>query len=255
MALMPTSLPELNSLSSLSLNEKRELLQRVREQRLSIERGRRFYSLYPETGPLSRFAYPKHMAFFAAGAQHHERAAMGGNRTGKTNAVAFEAVAHLTGEYPAWWIGRRFSAPVVSWIAGESVRALRDSLQVSLLGEASDIGTGMVPRDLLVGRPTARTGTADAYDTFLVRHKSGGTSRATFKSYDQGREAFQAAKVDVVVLDEEPPQPIYSEALMRTMATQPGEPNGIVMCAFTPLKGLSAVVLSYMPHMHILAAA
>ena len=33
-------------------------------------------SYYPDDGPLRRELYPKHMAFFAAGKQHRERAAI-----------------------------------------------------------------------------------------------------------------------------------------------------------------------------------
>ncbi|MDB5405216.1 MAG: Terminase-like family protein, partial [Rhodospirillales bacterium] len=46
---------------------------------------------------------------------------------------------------------------------------------------------------------------------------------------------------------EEPPMSIYTEGLTRTMATVPGEQNGIVMCTFTPLKGISEVVKAYLP--------
>jgi phage terminase large subunit-like protein len=81
----------------------------------------------------------------------------------------------------------------------------------------------------------------------VVRSAHGGLSRLVLKSYDQGRESFQAAKVDLVQFDEEPPIAIYTEGLTRTMSTGPGEPNGLVICGFTPLRGLSAVVLSFMP--------
>jgi phage terminase large subunit-like protein len=50
-----------------------------------------------------------------------------------------------------------------------------------------------------------------------------------------------------MLFDEEPPLAIYSEGLTRTLSTVPGEPSGLVMCAFTPLKGLTGLVLSYMP--------
>jgi phage terminase large subunit-like protein len=68
-----------------------------------------------------------------------------------------------------------------------------------------------------------------------------------FKSYDQGRESYQASEVDVIVNDEEPPIDVYTEGLTRTMSTVPGKANGIVMCAFTPLKGLSDTVMLYLP--------
>jgi len=41
--------------------------------------------------------------------------------------------------------------------------------------------------------------------------------RYWLKSYDQGRESFQGTEQHVIWLDEEPPLPIYVEALTRTM--------------------------------------
>ena len=53
----------------------------------------RIESFYPETGPLRRELYPRHMEFFAAGARHNERLFLGRNRVGKSEAVgAFECV-------------------------------------------------------------------------------------------------------------------------------------------------------------------
>jgi phage terminase large subunit-like protein len=82
----------------------------------------------------------------------------------------------------------------------------------------------------------------DAIDTVHVRHRSGGTSVLTFRTCESGREAFQAATVHVVWLDEEPTEAIYSEALTRTMTC-----DGVVMCTFTPMLGMSAVAVHFMP--------
>ena len=43
-------------------------------------------------------------------------------------------------------------------------------------------------------------------------------------------------------LDEEPPLDVYGECLIRTATT-----NGIIMLTFTPLSGMSNVVLQFMP--------
>jgi phage terminase large subunit-like protein len=59
-------------------------------------------------------------------------------------------------------------------------------------------------------------------------------------SYDQGRTKWQADTLNGVWLDEEPPEPVYTEALARTAAT-----NGIIMLTFTPLLGMSQVVMRY----------
>lgn len=186
--------------------------------------------------------YPKQLEFLKAGATRRERLLMAANRVGKTETGAFEAACHLTGQYPEWWPGRRFEAPVEMWVCGETSVAVRDVCQAKLCGppgvEAA-FGSGLIPKDALVDKSLAR-GVTDAYDTIQVRHVSGGVSRAGFKSYEQGREKFQAAGLDVIWFDEEPPLPIYSEGLTRI-----GERDGISYMTFTPLKGPSAVVLRF----------
>ena len=123
---------------------------------------------------------------------------------------------------------------------------MRESLQPLLFGPPGAIGTGMIPGDDIVGQPTSGRGVADSIDSAAVRHVSGGVSRIVLKTYEQGREAFQAAKVDVGWCDEEPPKAIYTEFLTRLMSTEPGQPNGIMMATFTPLKGMSEVVMDFL---------
>jgi phage terminase large subunit-like protein len=205
----------------------------------------KLYRLFPDTGPLRRELYPKHLDFFAAGAKHQERAFIAGNRTGKTFAGCYELTCHLIGWYPHWWQGRRFTRPITAWAAGEDTKAIRESLQETLLGRVGAFGTGLIPGDV-IANTTARGGVPEAVDAVTVR-SGAGLSRLLFKSYDQGRESFEAAKVDVMMFDEEPPMAIYTEGLTRTMSTVPGEPSGVVLATFTPLRGLSGVVLSFMP--------
>lgn len=231
--------------SKLTREAKLELIELLEEKQRRAAR-RKFYAVFPDDGALSRHAYPKHMQFFAAGREHHERAFIAGNRIGKTQGASFEITAHLTGQYPHWWPGRKFTSPNTWWAGGEDAKTVREAGQTALLGPASGIGTGMIPGDL-IDKAVPKTGVSEAFDSVTVRHISGGLSRLIFKSYDQGREAWQGAKVDGVWFDEEPPLAVYMEGLTRTMATVPGEPNGICLCTFTPLKGLSAVVLMYLP--------
>ena len=223
------------------------------EDELRYRQENHLLTLYPDTGPLRRELYPKHLAHFAAGAMrdengdlYNERAIMGGNRSGKTLCCCYEHTCHLLGWYPPWWVGFRFDRAISSWAAGEDSKSVRESLQHTFLGSTGAYGTGLIPKSAIVG-VTPRPGVPEAADAITVKSRFGGTSRVLLKAYDQGRESFQAAKIDVMQFDEEPPVDIYSEALVRTMSTTPGEPNGLVMCGFTPLKGLSAVVLSYMP--------
>lgn len=236
---------ELALLAQLNPEGFAELAALVNREQWLRER-RQVFDLYPETGILSRHGYPKHLEFFEAGSQHNERAFIAGNRVGKTMAVCYEAVCHLIGWYPAWWCGRRFARPVVGWAAGEDAKAVRESLQPTLFGPGDARGTGLIPAESL-RRARVRSGIPDALDFAEIKHSSGGVSRLVIKAYEQGRKSFQGAKIDFAILDEEPPLAIYSETKTRTMATKPGETNGLIMCSFTPLKGISETVLYYLP--------
>lgn len=215
----------------------------AREQRV---RTRKITSFYPDKGPLRRSLYTKHLEFFKAGTNTIARAAIAGNRTGKTTLNAFETTCHLTGIYPSWWEGKRFTTPVDWWAASDTGETTRDILQLEFCGKINEIGTGMIPGALIVGDPTRRRGVSDAIDTVYVRHITGGISTLSFKSYDQGREKFQGTKKHGISLDEEPNMGIYTECLTRLMSTTPGVDDGSMICTFTPLQGMSAVVLMFL---------
>lgn len=211
---------------------------------------RKLYTLYPDEGPLRRELYAKFMDFFAAGATERERAIIAANRVGKSFGVGgYETTLHLTGRYPEWWEGRRFDHPIGAWAVGETSETTRDIVQYILTGvggerEGGELGTGLIPGDDIVGQPSRKSAPTGAFDTLSVRHQSGGTSVVGFKAYDQGRSKFQGTSKHLIWLDEEPPIDVYSECLTRTMTV-----NGIMLCTFTPLEGISDVVLKYMPHL------
>jgi phage terminase large subunit-like protein len=223
-----------------------ELLSQLERSIEYADSRRKLWTYYPDAGPLCRGNYPRHLDFFAAGAAHMERAFIAANRSGKSTCAGYEGTLHCTGRYPDWWVGRRFAAPVTFWASGEDIRSVRESLQPLLFGPPGAIGTGMIPGDDIVGQPTAGRGVPDSIDSAAIKHISGGVSRIVLKTYEQGREAFQASKIQVCWLDEEPPSNIYTEALTRLMATEPGEQNGVMMCTFTPLRGMSDVVMSFL---------
>jgi phage terminase large subunit-like protein len=203
-------------------------------------------SFYPNTGPLRRELYVKHLEFFQAGATNNERLFMAANRVGKTEGVGgYETALHLTGRYPAWWQGRRFTHPVVAWAAGQTSKTTRDIIQLALLGPGPRYGTGMIPADAIIDT-TPKAGIPEAVETIYVQHVSGGRSEVTLKSYDQGVESFYGTKRHLVWLDEECELGIYVECLTRTLSTVPGEPNGIVLFTFTPLWGMTEVVRDFL---------
>lgn len=208
-------------------------------------------ALFPEKGPYRREHYPKHVAFMKAGKRFQERAFVAANRTGKTLTGGYEMACHLTGLYPDWWEGRRFLNAVDAWAAGISNQSTKEIQQYELLGDITDLGSGLIPKSCIHVKEdgtlhvTKKPGVADAVETVYVQHVSGGISRCTFKSYEQGRIAFQGTKKQVIWLDEEPTDPgVYSECLTRLMDKYN---PGLIYCTFTPLFGLSEVVLSFLP--------
>jgi len=228
-------------LSTLSREQKIEFIHLL-EEKERRKKGRFIDTLYPAEGDFRRELYPKHMEFFAAGAEYRERLFVAANRVGKTLAGGgYETALHLTGDYPDWWIGRRFDKPINCWVAGDTSKTTRDILQLKLFGETSDIGTGLLPRSNIL-KTFAKTGVADAIELAHIRHKTGGKSIVALKSYDQRREGFQGTEQDVIWLDEEPPEDVYVECLLRTMTN-----NGIVMVTATPLMGITPFMISFMP--------
>lgn len=209
---------------------------------------RKIDSMYPDTGPLRRELYPKHMEFFRAGATYRERCAMAANRVGKTEGMGgYETALHLTGRYPEWWEGRRFDRPVRFWAAGKTNETTRDIVQNKLFGPVVGSGTskcfsgtGLVYADC-IERVGWKQGVTDLADTVYVKHVSGKFSELGLKSYQQGRGSFEGTERDGIWLDEEPPLEVYSECLIRTATT-----NGIVYITFTPLEGTTGTVMMFL---------
>lgn len=177
--------------------------------------------------PLIDTQVPDLHNFKAGGVFHHN--------CGKSYSAAAELAIHLTGEYPTWWEGRRWDRPISAWCAGVTGESTRDTLQRLLMGPPGSFGTGAIPADCIVSYTSGR-GVAEALDTVIIKHKSGGQSTLGFKSYALQREKWQGSTLDLVAFDEEPPADVFLEGLTRTNAT-----NGRVWLTFTPLLGMSEV--------------
>lgn len=223
----------------------------ILQQALDLRVTRKIEYLFPDDGPLRRDGYARHIEFFMAGAVRRTRCFLAGNRVGKSVAGCAEMAYHLTGRYPGWWKGKKFTRPIKAWACGLTNTKVRDSLQGELCGQVVrdpkgpknqlvGLGTGLLPADsLLYTRP--KQGIADAFDMIHIRHVSGGVSVLWFKSYDSGVDAFSAEAIDVVHLDEEPDKDIYTECVIRTMTRK-----GIVMITATPLLGMTELVVELM---------
>jgi phage terminase large subunit-like protein len=239
---------------ALSEDEVRELLKDV-EAAFHATRYGKFYTYFPDDGPLRRALYRKHLEFFRAGKDYTERLLLAANRVGKTECGAYEGTCHLTGEYPHWWEGRVWNRPIRMWAAGDFNETTRDVIQKKMLGgvewygdKKGVDGSGMIPRDRInQDTITWKAGVPDLIDTVRIDRRSisgvpDGTSTLGLKSYQQGRRSFQGTEQDIIWCDEEPPMEVYNEMLIRLMTTR-----GLAMLTFTPLMGWTDVVESYYP--------
>ena len=172
-----------------------------------------------------------------------QRLLMAANKVGKTYCGAAELAIHALGDYPDWWEGHKFDNAIKIWAAGNTTANTRDIVQAELLGEPGDpedYGKGLIPKDRIV-HTDRLPGIPNAYSAVTVRHASGKNSKIWFKSYEQGKEQWMGKAVDIVWLDEEPPQDIYSQGLRATLKTQ-----GLIFMTFTPEKGMTNTVAQFM---------
>lgn len=237
-SLMPQLPQNSHGLTTSNIEARRRLLNLLKEKQRR-ESQNQIATVFPETGPLRRELYPKHMAFFEASKQHKEILFLSANRVGKTVAGGYATSVHLTGEYPDWWPGHRFEQPITALAAGDTGNTTRDILQNKLLGKFGEEGSGLIPGARIAGL-TRKMGIPEAYEEIKVKHVSGGISRLWLRSYEQGRKVFQGFEMDWIWLDEEVPQEVYDEALIRTMTT-----NGRVAMTYTPIMGMTPLTLSF----------
>tara|TARA_A100000172_G_scaffold14192_1_gene7444 strand:- start:509 stop:1921 length:1413 start_codon:yes stop_codon:yes gene_type:complete len=171
-----------------------------------------------------------------------QRLLMAGNRVGKSFSGAMEMAYHCTGLYPKWWTGKKFYRPVRCWVGGVSNETTRDVCQKELCGQPDDPsakGMGSIPLKL-IGETVRKPGVPNAFNSVVIKHTSGGYSRIGFKAYEMGKEKWMGESLDVIWLDEEPPQSIYSQALTRT-----ADKGGIVYMTFTPEQGMTETVAQF----------
>jgi Terminase large subunit, T4likevirus-type, N-terminal len=200
------------------------ILKLAKQTLSSAERRRKYRSIDFMD---SAFWYSTQMAFFADGSSgKHQRLIYGGNQTGKTLCAAAEVSWHMSGDYPPWWTGKRFTRPIRAWIVGESSVLVRDGIQKQLCGGRDlDFGTGTIPLDAFsTTRKTIMVaGGTGAIDTIYVTHmtdgKVDGISSATFKSFEMRRERMQSESIDLVWVDERPDEDLFNELYSRTIAT------------------------------------
>ncbi len=152
----------------------------------------------------------------------------GGNRSGKTECGAVEAVYIARGVHPY----RENRKNVFGWVVSPTSQVQRDVAQRKILYYLRPDQIA----DIVMSSGRKDNPTAGVIDQIFVKNALGGTSVIGFKSCDQGRERFQGSSLDFVWFDEEPPQDIYEECVMRV-----ADRKGDIFGTMTPLKGLTFI--------------
>jgi len=162
-----------------------------------------------------------------------------GNRIGKTHCGGAEVAYHVTGLYPDWWEGHRYTKPVAVVASGKNNEKTRDLIQNALFGDPTSQnawGTGWIPKNL-IGDTMRKPGVPEAKYHVHIKHSSGGWSKVTLLAYDMPKETWMGHAADINWLDEEPPEPIMSQAIRSVIDT-----GGIILMTFTPENGTTGVV-------------
>lgn len=164
--------------------------------------------------------HPKQISFHSA--RKRSRWFWAGNRVGKTFAGAVEAVWCALGKHPY-----RKLPPQSGWVVSPTFEVQRDVSQEMIMK--------FLPRQFIqkiVWRDKAK----GYMDRIMLKVLPGPSSivdvTITFKSAEQGREAFQGTSIPWIWIDEECPVDIYRECLMRTM-----DCKGDIWGTMTPLIG------------------
>ena len=197
----------------------KELVGRIRE----IERIERFRREHDKLSKYNREkVHTKQMEFHKC--LKRNRWVFGGNRSGKTECGAVEAVWWVRGIHPF----RENRKDVCGWVVSPTYEVQREVSQSKILSYLRP--EWIVDVTMQSGRKSSPDG--GVIDYITVKNVFGGVSRLGFKSADQGREKFQGASLDFVWFDEEPPQDVYRECVMRVM-----DRKGEIWGTMTPLKG------------------
>ena len=105
--------------------------------------------------------------------------------------------------------------------AGVTSEVTRDSVQRVLCGRSNALGTGAIPRDSIKEKSMKR-GVADAIDTLVIKSGGGGDIQAgeslLLSLTTKAAKSSKLETLDLVWLDEEPDEYIYTESLTRTNA-------------------------------------
>lgn len=197
------------SLDSLEKEQKVALVELVRRRR---EEPIRYFK--PNPGA--------QVEFFRLCKDKREVAYFSGNKSGKTYCGAkFVAQAALGPNAAEYGMEVLYDEPIDVWVGSVDYKIQRESAQREI--------EHLVPRDQIKKCWTLQNG---IYDRIELHNGS----TIGFKTYEQGRRAWQGPKRHIVWFDEEPPEEIIKEGMARLIGK-----NAKLIFTMTPLMGQTIV--------------
>ncbi|MBQ7453278.1 MAG: terminase family protein [Clostridia bacterium] len=201
-----------------------------------LQKTANLYKLYLELsrrkgGKLSKYnsgsvKHIKQLEFHKC--QKRNRWVFGGNRTGKTECGAVEAIWLARGCHPY----RKNKPNVCGWVVSLSTKVQKEVAQQKIF----DYLDRSWIEEIVMHSGKKDAPEYGVVDTLVIKNVFGTTSKIVFKTCEEGRDKFQGASLDFVWFDEEPPKDIYFECKMRVM-----DKCGDIFGTMTPLLGLTFV--------------
>lgn len=177
---------------------------------------------------------------------------LAGNRSGKTMSAAYHFACDVTGDYPAWWIGPSFPHGLNALGLGVDNTQLKAVLQTQLFGEIDEdkkeFKGGWIHRSEIISVEWSPHTTGLARRV-TVRHVKG-QSYVTLRAYTQsktgqGTLSFAGTSIDLILVDEQPPDQLIGQLVTRTMTGNRGA-GGVIRYTMTPELGMTKLVTKFM---------
>lgn len=185
---------------------------------------RNWFYEHSKIGDLPGQLHPKQLEMLHCESQH--RWAFWGNQTGKTTLGVVDLVLKALGRHPLQLLGKLRMPPRVAWAS-----ALTWELWEKVL--LPEILTWVPPWRIIDAPPAFKHSTRR---DVIILADNGRESRITGKAAQQGEGAYQAARVDDVLLDEEHPEAVWDEMQPRLLRFR-----GRTLGTMTPLLGFTWV--------------
>lgn len=176
--------------------------------------------------------------------QKRGRYIIASNKWGKTEVGSVESLRYSLGKHPY----RKVHVPSFGWVISLDYNVQRDVIQrkmqkyipkgkvAHITYRTKDVWDRMIFVCHRCGQKPRAMGKMNETDsqTWYCRTCSTECSVIGFKSCDQGREKFQGTSLDWAWFDEEPPEDIYKETIMRLT-----DKKGDLWMTFTPIDGMT----------------